>query len=46
MKIENKLVQQYTVHNRGGIEDTTFEAKDSKKCEAKTKDRLFEERPS
>ena len=34
------------VNDRGGVEDTTFEAKakDSKKSEAK--DRLFEDRPS
>ena len=33
MEIENKLIQQYTVHNRDGFEDTTFDAKakDSKK---------------
>ena len=31
---------------RSGDEDTTFEAKDTKKSEAKAKDRLFEDRPS
>ena len=31
---------------KGGVEDTTFEAKDSKKSEAKAKDRLFEDRTS
>ena len=30
--------------SRGGVKDTTLEAKDSKKSEAK--DRLFEDRPS
>ena len=31
---------------RGGVEDTRFEAKDTKKSEAKAKDSLFEDRHS
>ena len=36
----------YIVCSKGGVEDTTFEAKDTKKSEAKAKDRLLEDRPS
>ena len=34
------------VIHKGGVEDRTFEAKDSKKSEAKAKDLIFDDRPS
>ena len=39
-------VQHYNISNRGGVEDTRLEAKDTKKSEAKAKDSLSEDRPS
>ena len=41
-----KSVINFVIANRGGVEDTRLEAKDTKKLEAKAKDSLFEDRPS
>ena len=42
-QIQEFLLEQYTQINRGGVEDTRLEAKDTKKSEAKAKDSLSED---
>ena len=45
--IKNKLsLTKIRGFTRGGVEDTTFEANDTKKSGAKAKDRLLKGRPS
>ena len=46
LKVIKEVPKPYFLFCRGGVEDATFEAKDTKKSEDKAKDRLHEDRPS
>ena len=44
--VENDTISYALLFNRGGVENTRLEAKDTKKFKAKAKDSLSEDRPS